>query len=212
MPPRRAPKVGLKRIDAALDALRPMGFSPDLIRKTVQSLLKAYGGDEGWPFLEENSYRLVIESILEELEKPEREDDGPKMLENGSSKDEIIEEKAKAQVHYPSDHYKRVQSPSIESPPQKKHAMVVHTPSINTTPGANAVPCSLKGETSQVKLERKLPSSEISAGVSSPQLFSPPPVESRPAQRRKPCYGWLSSDDEEEPDLVNLVSATSRPP
>ena len=33
-------QVGLRRIDAALDALRPMGFAEDLVRSTVSELLE----------------------------------------------------------------------------------------------------------------------------------------------------------------------------
>jgi hypothetical protein len=33
-------QVGLKRIDAALDAVRPMGFPEPLVRRTVRNLLK----------------------------------------------------------------------------------------------------------------------------------------------------------------------------
>ncbi|KAH8501436.1 hypothetical protein H0E87_016294 [Populus deltoides] len=36
-----------------------------------------------------------------------------------------------------------------------------------------------------------------STAVQSPQMFSPSPVDSLPVQRHKPCYGWLSSDDED---------------
>lgn len=33
-------QVGLRRIDAAFDALRPMGFTDDVVRKTIRKLLK----------------------------------------------------------------------------------------------------------------------------------------------------------------------------
>ncbi|KAL5991511.1 hypothetical protein ACLOJK_012420 [Asimina triloba] len=65
----RPRKVGLKRIDAAIDALLPLGFSKELICETVDNLLKVYEGDSGWVFIEEASYKLVIETILEEQEK-----------------------------------------------------------------------------------------------------------------------------------------------
>lgn len=32
--------MGLRRIDAALDALRPMGFAEDLVRSTISELLE----------------------------------------------------------------------------------------------------------------------------------------------------------------------------
>lgn len=45
-------------------------------------MFQVYGGDESWSFIEENSYRLLIDSILEEQEKSERENYEPKLLEN----------------------------------------------------------------------------------------------------------------------------------
>lgn len=41
-------QVGLKRIDAAVDALRPLGFSKDIVHKTVNALLKVISS----PFLQ----------------------------------------------------------------------------------------------------------------------------------------------------------------
>ncbi|KAK1311989.1 hypothetical protein QJS10_CPA07g01030 [Acorus calamus] len=70
MAPRGRPKkVGLKRIDAAIDALLPLGFSRDVITRTINSLLKVYEGDHGWVFIEEASYKLLIDTILEEQEE-----------------------------------------------------------------------------------------------------------------------------------------------
>ena len=89
-------QVGLKRIDAAVDALRPLGFSKDIVHKTVNALLKVISSsflqisislcvlhfvyrndgvfvlqvyDGNWVFIEEGSYKLLIETILEEQEK-----------------------------------------------------------------------------------------------------------------------------------------------
>ncbi|XP_072996132.1 uncharacterized protein [Typha latifolia] len=65
----RTRKVGLKRIDAAMDALVPLGFPKEVVRRTIKNLLNVYEGDAGWVFIEEASYKLVIETILEEQEK-----------------------------------------------------------------------------------------------------------------------------------------------
>ncbi|XP_042476613.1 uncharacterized protein LOC122058159 [Macadamia integrifolia] len=77
MAPRaRRRKVGLTRMDAATDALCQLGFPKVLIRDTVKSLLKVYGGDSGWVFIEEDTYKVVIEKILENEEKslPEKDE------------------------------------------------------------------------------------------------------------------------------------------
>ncbi|CAH9097659.1 unnamed protein product [Cuscuta europaea] len=77
MPPRnKRPKKGLHRIDAALDAMRPLGFANDAVRKSVKDLLKVYG-DEGWIFIEEGSYRVLIDALLsgetESVQEPDAE-------------------------------------------------------------------------------------------------------------------------------------------
>ncbi|KAJ1688243.1 hypothetical protein LUZ63_019633 [Rhynchospora breviuscula] len=61
---KKTKKVGLSRMDAALDHLLPFGFKKQKINSTIKSLLKEYGGDEGWYFLEENNYCLVIDTII----------------------------------------------------------------------------------------------------------------------------------------------------
>lgn len=71
------------------------------------------------------------------------------------------------------------------------------------------VQCALNDKLlSTVKAENLLPSAEIlPEGVHSLMVCSPPRVESLP-RKNKPCYGWLSSDDEEEQDTVSLLPTT----
>ncbi|KAL2317137.1 hypothetical protein Fmac_031013 [Flemingia macrophylla] len=61
-------RKGNTRIDAALDAMHQLGFEKKLVRETVKELLDAYDGTQGWPFIEEASYRLLIETILTKQE------------------------------------------------------------------------------------------------------------------------------------------------
>ncbi|GMH23116.1 hypothetical protein Nepgr_024959 [Nepenthes gracilis] len=63
--------VGLHRLHAAIDHFTPMGFSPVVIHKKVKELLKVYGGDEAWSFIEDGSYNILLEMLLEEQEKNE---------------------------------------------------------------------------------------------------------------------------------------------
>ncbi|PKA52010.1 hypothetical protein AXF42_Ash008239 [Apostasia shenzhenica] len=53
------------RMDAAVAALTPLGFSKPMIRRTVRNLLKIYDDDAAWCFVEEANYKLVIETIVE---------------------------------------------------------------------------------------------------------------------------------------------------
>ncbi|XP_061974538.1 uncharacterized protein LOC133696377 isoform X1 [Populus nigra] len=261
MPPaRRDRRVGLKRIDAALDAVRPMGFPEPLVRRTVRNLLKLcervkfftslddcglqeYGGDEGWAFIEECCYKLLIDTLLDEVEKSERENCEPGLLtgndklkhliENGPAEDDTVKDEPKVQVHSPNGNSKQVHSPNIHSPasmdiilcpsvsdaPDEKlgvkdfsqqiHSAQASSSHFNSSHIPDIVPSTLKDVSSLVKLEIQSCSPQISStGVQSPHLFSPSPVDSLPRQRRKPCYGWLSSDDEDEPDLLHLTPAT----
>ncbi|KAG4924551.1 hypothetical protein JHK87_050091 [Glycine soja] len=59
---------GITRMDAALDAMRPLGFRTQLILRTVNELLdgllQVYGGNQGWCFIEEAYYKLLMEALL----------------------------------------------------------------------------------------------------------------------------------------------------
>ncbi|KAL9661098.1 hypothetical protein QQ045_025918 [Rhodiola kirilowii] len=69
----RGIKVGLRRVDAAIDAMKPFGFPADLVKRKLKELLKTYG-DDGWVFIEEASYNLLIEVILEEIQNGEQDE------------------------------------------------------------------------------------------------------------------------------------------
>ncbi|CAK7355939.1 unnamed protein product [Dovyalis caffra] len=55
-------------MDATVDAMKSYGFSNGLIVSTVRGLLV-----EGWPFTEGSSDKVLLEAILEEVEKEEHE-------------------------------------------------------------------------------------------------------------------------------------------
>ncbi|XP_031379673.1 uncharacterized protein LOC116194904 isoform X2 [Punica granatum] len=72
MPPsgRRRARQRNTRMDAAFDAMGAMGFEMDVVRAAVNELLKEYTV-EGWAFIEEYSYKVLIDKLLEEQEQPE---------------------------------------------------------------------------------------------------------------------------------------------
>ncbi|KAJ8458810.1 hypothetical protein OPV22_031736 [Ensete ventricosum] len=97
MAPKRRKKVGLKRIDAALDALLPYGFSKETICSTINKLLKVYDDNAAWFLIEEGSYSLVIETILEEQKQEAREegrareeDMAPEVSSNVAHAEELV--------------------------------------------------------------------------------------------------------------------------
>ncbi|KAF4386114.1 hypothetical protein F8388_016366 [Cannabis sativa] len=64
-PKARFNKRGNTRMDAALDAMGQFGFQKQRVREAVRKLLRVYGGDDGWPFIEEDYYRVLLEALLE---------------------------------------------------------------------------------------------------------------------------------------------------
>ncbi|XP_009784341.1 uncharacterized protein LOC107817835 isoform X1 [Nicotiana tabacum] len=92
MAPRGRPRKRLGRIDAAIDAMTSFGFDESLVRETVNKLLKEYGGNEGWAFIEDCGYKELIEAILRDLES---NDESTTNLQEGvSSQDERAVEPA----------------------------------------------------------------------------------------------------------------------
>ncbi|XP_066336181.1 uncharacterized protein [Miscanthus floridulus] len=64
---RPRPKTVKRRIDAAIDHLAQYGFAEPQIRNIINNLLQlALYGRDGWVFLEEESYRMVLNRLLEE--------------------------------------------------------------------------------------------------------------------------------------------------
>lgn len=68
MAPRGRARKRLSRMDAATDAMTAFGFDERLVQRTVKQLLKEYGGDDGWVFIEEYGYKELIDAILRDQE------------------------------------------------------------------------------------------------------------------------------------------------
>jgi hypothetical protein len=54
-------------------------------------LSQEYGGDEGWAFIEECCYKLLIDTLLDEVEKSERENCEPGLLTGNDKLKHLIE-------------------------------------------------------------------------------------------------------------------------
>ncbi|KAL6213893.1 hypothetical protein ACLB2K_013332 [Fragaria x ananassa] len=72
-----APRVRPRKrghLDRALKAMAALTFPEKLVRDTVDELLEVYGGDDGWGFIEDNSYSALVDALLEkqqdDTEKP----------------------------------------------------------------------------------------------------------------------------------------------
>ncbi|KAL3653489.1 hypothetical protein CASFOL_003170 [Castilleja foliolosa] len=89
--PRGRPRKRLSRMDAAVDAMVPFGFLANKVEKHVNQLLEVYGGHEGWPFIEEYSYKELIDALLRDVEEgDEEEGQVEKLLEDESGAKNII--------------------------------------------------------------------------------------------------------------------------
>ncbi|XP_047335518.1 high mobility group nucleosome-binding domain-containing protein 5-like [Impatiens glandulifera] len=57
------------RMDAAMDQMEPYGFTRTQVRKRVNELLSIYGGQKYWTFIEDNGYKVLVDSLLDEQEE-----------------------------------------------------------------------------------------------------------------------------------------------
>ncbi|MED6108268.1 hypothetical protein PIB30_022077 [Stylosanthes scabra] len=223
MAPRGRPRkkmVGSTRMDAALDAMMQYGFEQKLVRETVNELLDVYEG--AWPFIEDGSYNLLIETILaKQQDKENAKKDGVALTssadatlatgitEVGSSS--LVVNQDPSLLHagadgldsasQTNDHNQDTIPPSNQSVDVKDSSVPVireeqnePIPSDNVTGRNINTPHNThvnNAGTSFVK------------GNMTESLEAP---EKAPRRRRKPCYGWISDDDNDDGkvELIHL--------
>ncbi|KAL3523957.1 hypothetical protein ACH5RR_016791 [Cinchona calisaya] len=169
-PPRnnRRRKVGLMRIDAALASMRPLGFSDDIVRKSVKDLLNVYG-DEGWIFIEEASYKLLIETILEEQQLTEEK--GEKVGGGDYAGREICEQ---------SQSVLQLCDKQQEIDDEKRKGKKIQADNYLIS----------KDDTGLA-----LPGSQLDIAPTRPSMI----MDRVPTNRiRQPCYGWISDDEADD--------------
>ncbi|KAK6933029.1 WIYLD domain [Dillenia turbinata] len=216
-PRRRASKVGLRRMDAAIDAMKPYGFPKSLVEKTVKRLLEVYDGDEGWPFIEEFSYKLLIEAILEPQEKEVDDlvqneavdgDDGPP--QNEAADGDHAGPSSMAEI-----------SPAQEPPGPNEELAVIdadkerdHAPQVKRYlqgwRGSGLDESSHEAQvedgtsknfgSDQVVADEE---EEINSTEDTPDMEQLPCITNR---RSRPSYGWLGVENDED-DIVLLAPA-----
>ncbi|XP_010696410.1 uncharacterized protein LOC104908938 isoform X2 [Beta vulgaris subsp. vulgaris] len=195
MPPRRR-KVGLKRMDAAIDALTPMGFPPEKIRQKVKDLLELYEDDHGWIAIEEASYKLLIECILEEQEQ-EQEQEGvqckqgePSFIDSPNKASRLGGEDGEAE---PSE-----VGPSSEA----------SEPLCSNQDTALATP--ITDAPSPSPLAVLTPTSSPAGNLTSASITATIDVANREngfaVRKRNPCLGWIGPANDE--DFILLKPAT----
>ncbi|XP_015579474.1 uncharacterized protein LOC8270459 [Ricinus communis] len=228
MAPRRRSRKSLKgqmRMDAALDAMRSYGFHEQLVSASIKELLDVYGGD-GWVFIEEACYKVLLENILEKVENEAKEKGGDsggdniKASASGPSSMSLAltssNEEAKA--------LELQSSVTLDGASQNMKALVNAEPtdgSENNAPAILPLPGGEESSWKDINLDQDSRKKEISNAegkdggdshvveklkVSSPSLRPQEPVNALTVRRRKPCYGWIS-DSDNELDLVELTPA-----
>ena len=125
------------------------------------------------------------------------------------------------QYHSPDVHSKQIQSLQHYSPPpekiikcsskddasQEKRSAQIQSQFVDPPPLDTK---HVKDDTLQYKLGIQTNHSQTSSVVddSGSMINSPPPPNSSSVQRRRPFYGWISSDDDEDVELVYFKPAS----
>ncbi|KAI3873772.1 hypothetical protein MKX03_009857 [Papaver bracteatum] len=203
-----APKKKLTRYDAAYDHLGRggLGFTKKVIRKKIDSLLKVYG-DEGWVFIEDGAYKLLIDCLLEEQEKlllkgKEVEEEDREIL---LLKDKEEEDQHELSLKEKDEEEEEENQESDEQPPPKISSLA----EIERRLAQNGR-LSSTGEPSKVKSKitengRFTSVSEASDTTESPEsaeveISEPTRTEIPQRITRRPCFGFYVSDDDDEDD------------
>ncbi|KAK4433261.1 hypothetical protein Salat_1088400 [Sesamum alatum] len=229
--PRGRRKPRLTRMDAAVDAMVPFGFPEEKVRKHVKELLKEYGGDEGWPFIEEYSYKELIDAILRDEDENDQEkvaeDDLCKDKSSGdeiagaagtsssvpdSQQDERPQENTPADIAGSSSAVAEPTLPEITSSSSGISAVKAGWKDIlpyQRSEHVEATANTLSKNAENPVIEKHPPgTTPISASPSLSDIPSPPPTNSLPA-RRRPCYGWIESDEEDHDEFISLKPASA---
>ncbi|OMO88760.1 hypothetical protein CCACVL1_08216 [Corchorus capsularis] len=113
------------------------------------------------------------------------------LLKNQNVEDEPRQQPCVSPVRSPEIHSTPVSSPVVVCPPRE----------------TRGTPTSSKDESSpQAMAGRQCSSPQSSSAVP----LRGPSVKPKPIKRRKPCYGWLDSDEEDEPELCYLPPSNQR--
>ncbi|KAL9163854.1 hypothetical protein ABFS82_06G068500 [Erythranthe guttata] len=197
MPPRGRPrKPRLTRMDAAVDAMGQLGFPQDKVKKYVKELLKEYGGVDSWPFIEECSYKELIEAMLRG--DSEENDQEQAVKHENLMEDENPEDDAPVEdIAGPSG--TAVQEPTLAAP------QITNVPAQEEIDNAwkDILPCQSEGSAQD----------DIGTETKEHSSRNDPPSSANnvPTRRRLPCYGWIESDEEDDvDDFIVLKAAVPR--
>ncbi|XP_060675646.1 uncharacterized protein LOC112490410 isoform X2 [Ziziphus jujuba] len=182
-PLERPRKKGNRRLDAALDAMAAMGFSEKLVSETVDELLKVYG-DEGWIFIEETSYLLLINVLLQ------KQNDNSGQKDTSLRDGERDREDTETSVAGTSATNESLDSVSLtvkECLPIGEAERGMRNMDLNSGKrNVDFIAGRIVKDSGSAKYHRNIlgGSQQLVDGVST--------------GTRRPCYGWLSEDEEDD--------------
>ncbi|KAL6541604.1 hypothetical protein OROGR_011090 [Orobanche gracilis] len=212
----RTRKPRLSRMDAAVDAMVPLGFPEEKVRKCVKELLKVYGGDAGWPFVEEYAYKELIEAMLRDEEQVT--EDGhhlkkctyiritEKLIEDGSGAGTSTRVSERQQDEEPENNSEANIVWSLDAVSEPKSTDIISTLSLTyydkTVPKENEC-----GPKTHVPSRSPIP---FSQWLNCSTTHTLQPINNGAPHRRQPCYGWIESDDDVDiDDFVFLEPANA---
>ncbi|XP_057477071.1 uncharacterized protein LOC130764772 isoform X3 [Actinidia eriantha] len=212
------------RMDAAVDHMGLYGFPEELVRRSVKKLLKEYGGDDGWPFIEENGYMVLLDDMLKEQDERvagENSNEEENLLLDMAPADEIAGDNSVADdggplslVRLPICSGVTDDAMQIMETEVSDHILSAGGGGQGRTDIALDQNCNdndMVGASGKCEEE----STQIMELDNTPVQSSPSVVPSTTPsndlpRRRKPCFGWISSDDKED-DFIKLIPAKPAP-
>lgn len=200
-------------MDAALDAMTPYGFPNKLVRRTVDQLLKVYGGNDGWVFIEDAAYTLLINTLLEQQQQEDQDcllEDNPENAAGCSNRTLLLPCSNTETSDDAPFANQAVDTISATSETGNQLPMAVYTSAATSQPSNQLL---IAGDTATAtnEVDNQVPIKAIIGTVSADNEYEPPETKSSQPigqlchKRRRPCHGWISSDDDdEEEDLIEL--------
>ncbi|KVI09894.1 WIYLD domain-containing protein [Cynara cardunculus var. scolymus] len=176
-------------MDAAIDAMAPFGFTEEVVVAKMRELLKEYGGQNGYGFIELDAYTVLLEALLADQEKGNCEGQNQEQIPYGktSKANELVEgEKVEGEEGHEI-------SPADISVCSSSRLTIPPPPQPQPQPPI---------------LDAVLPLPPLPPSPPVTDAALPPPENAQP-RRRKPCHGWIS-DDNEEWHLIRLPSSINQ--
>lgn len=199
-------------MDAAIDALTSMGFSKDLITRKVEDLLEIYDGE--WVFIEESSYKVLIDLMLEEQEEPsKKKNDGDSASDSDEpSEDDYCTEPTRApqdaeptRAHQDAEPTRGHQDAEPSNARSEEHvnkrdaAIITQAGTRQQWKDISCIPPGCTQVDGQDNRFRRLREND---GQGEAVLHSPP--------KRRPCYGWIGGSDDEDECVYFITEASQR--